>query len=580
MLLTNFAWAQERCESTGVEFGFFNGVQTPSDDAQRVVQRYLPELYGRTIPDGQPINYTLYYNDNQAGITDFIETFEQRLQEQDGLLAGRFELYFSAMNGGGSWWSRITETVPALRGLLEGLADTFRSYLIRGMTADFGNPNMGEVSQRHREQIDHAVAMDKGLLLFAHSQGNLFVNQARDHALTRVGPDSVRVVHVAPASPRWTGPHSLADLDIVINLLRTVGTVLPITDSIPGFLTRAAQPDLSDQLDPWGHGLLETYLNRNFEPSTRIRRHVEQALEELARSRPTVPNYTHEIRPQPPEELPWQGGPQPAPVYTITPPSHRLDQVRYRGDFTCGRIAGYVTCRLASNDPWSVELTGMNINGRASYRFRKRWPTDISPWDWTSSYVDFPSYFYHPMGRLGFFPEEVQGLENWPAESAIRLSTLTYRSHPSERQGSSNGLLSRLLYNPCHWSSRNCVRPEGITFVNAVYDYGRAPPRQTAYSEPYRAGSSVLANQSELDAWRRGFEQHQSENGLRWLDYVDRLRAYEQRQRQLRTCVVTVRPDPTPEEPPPSGSTDTPDLPECTAEQFANNDTSSCRVPI
>jgi len=97
-----YANAQETCECTGIEFGFFNGVQTTRFQARDVVEEFLPSQYGRTTPDGQPINYTLYYNDNQAGITDFFETFEQRLQEQDGLLAGRFELFFSAMNGGGS----------------------------------------------------------------------------------------------------------------------------------------------------------------------------------------------------------------------------------------------------------------------------------------------------------------------------------------------------------------------------------------------------------------------------------------------------------------------------------------------
>ena len=117
------ALAQETCERTGIEFGFFNGVKTTLPQAQEVARDVLPSQYGRTTPDGQPISYTLYYNDSQAGISDFIETFEQRLQEQDGLLAGRFELFFSAMDGGGSWWSRITEAVPALSGLLGGLSD-------------------------------------------------------------------------------------------------------------------------------------------------------------------------------------------------------------------------------------------------------------------------------------------------------------------------------------------------------------------------------------------------------------------------------------------------------------------------
>lgn len=50
------AYAQEICERTGIEFGFFNGVQTQERLAQHVVERTLPTQYGRTTPDGQPIS--------------------------------------------------------------------------------------------------------------------------------------------------------------------------------------------------------------------------------------------------------------------------------------------------------------------------------------------------------------------------------------------------------------------------------------------------------------------------------------------------------------------------------------------
>ncbi|TNF57243.1 MAG: hypothetical protein EP308_02675 [Burkholderiales bacterium] len=83
--------------------------------AQYVVDRTLPGQYGLTTPDGQPINYTLYYNDTDPWLTDFVETFDQRLQEHGGLLSERFELFFSSLQGGGSWWTHITETVPAVR---------------------------------------------------------------------------------------------------------------------------------------------------------------------------------------------------------------------------------------------------------------------------------------------------------------------------------------------------------------------------------------------------------------------------------------------------------------------------------
>jgi hypothetical protein len=253
--------AQETCERTGIEFGFFNGVKTQERSALDVVEEFLPLLYGHTTPDGQPISYTLYYNDTDPWLTDFVETFDQRLQEHGGLLSQRFELFFSALQGGGDWWSRITGSVSTLRGVLDGIHDASQAAIARAATAAFGNPGSFEVSQRHREQIDHALAMDKGLLLFAHSQGNLFVNQAYHHARSQVGAESVRVVHVAPASPLANGPHVLANLDVVINALRVVGFVLPNTDVIPLPMERIQQRDLtlSDEWDVAGHGLLPTY---------------------------------------------------------------------------------------------------------------------------------------------------------------------------------------------------------------------------------------------------------------------------------------------------------------------------------
>lgn len=71
------ASAQDTCESEGVEFGFFNGVDTEEDFAQKVVEEFLPPLYGPTTPKGQPITYTLYYNDTE-GLSDFVEVFEPR----------------------------------------------------------------------------------------------------------------------------------------------------------------------------------------------------------------------------------------------------------------------------------------------------------------------------------------------------------------------------------------------------------------------------------------------------------------------------------------------------------------------
>ncbi len=89
--------AQDACEAEGVVFGFFNGVQTTKESANNALVA-LGQLYPAKTPVGEPITYELFYNDTQ-GFADFVETFDQRLQEQNGLPAGRFELFFSATQG-------------------------------------------------------------------------------------------------------------------------------------------------------------------------------------------------------------------------------------------------------------------------------------------------------------------------------------------------------------------------------------------------------------------------------------------------------------------------------------------------
>ena len=84
------ASAQDTCDKNGVVFGFFNGVQTTEKQAQRALDR-LRVLYPTTPPKGETITYELFYNDSE-GFSDFVETFEQRLQEHNGLLAGRYAL--------------------------------------------------------------------------------------------------------------------------------------------------------------------------------------------------------------------------------------------------------------------------------------------------------------------------------------------------------------------------------------------------------------------------------------------------------------------------------------------------------
>lgn len=265
------------CRETGIEFAFLNGVQTTKPQADRALQEFK-RIHGQSAPGGDQIKYETLYN-YSSGFEDFVETFEQRLQEQEGLLAGRYELFFEALNGGGSWWNNIINSVSAVAGLLTGFVDWYKSAAINQLTGLLGNPPTLANYMEHQSRIDNWILEGKKILFVAHSQGNLFANAAYDYAVPKASAGSVKVVHIAPASPTLNGEHTLADLDLVINGLRAVGTVPSITDNIPGYLLRPAGID--GQKDILGHGLLEIYLNPRLEISNRVKSHIASALSTL-----------------------------------------------------------------------------------------------------------------------------------------------------------------------------------------------------------------------------------------------------------------------------------------------------------
>lgn len=261
-----------------VAFFFFNGVQTTEAQADKALD-VLKSIHGtRATGTGDRVRYETLYN-YSAGFEDFVETFEQRLSEQSGLLEGRFELFFEALHGGGAWWSSIVNTVSSAASILEGIADWYRAAAIRQLTTLLANPPTLANYAEHRTRIDNMILEGRKLLFVAHSQGNLFANSAYNYAVSQVGSDSVKVVHIGPASPTLSGPYTLANLDLVINGLRIVGTVPDITSNILGYLLRP--PGVNGQTDILGHGLLEIYINQALDISQRVKGQINNALTTL-----------------------------------------------------------------------------------------------------------------------------------------------------------------------------------------------------------------------------------------------------------------------------------------------------------
>jgi hypothetical protein len=265
------------CKPEGTVVAFFNGVLTTKKQADDIKEE-LARIHGTTDAKGEEIRYEVMYN-RTGFLDDFLETFEQRLNEQDGLLRNRFELFFESMRGGGTWWSRITGAITSTTQLLAALGDDALAGQLRTLTSLRNNAPTQVNYQEHRSRIDNYVLEGKKMLFVAHSQGNLFANVAFDYASQKTPPGSVKLVHIAPASPTVRGQHVLAQLDLVINGLRLLGTVPSITDTIPGYLLRPA--GANNQTDILGHGMFEIYINRRLGISGAVKNAINTALVEL-----------------------------------------------------------------------------------------------------------------------------------------------------------------------------------------------------------------------------------------------------------------------------------------------------------
>lgn len=257
------------CTKVPFVAGFFNGVDTPEAIA-RVQAEMLadPSRLGPKGPDGSDIEYQLFYNTTNSLLLDVLETFNQKLREQPAVINQRFELFWEAINGRGSLSDAIISAYPAFGDFLKSLFETILSIQANAILRTYLlNPPFENYAD-HRTKVDNALTQGSKLILFAHSQGNLFANRAYTYAVGKVGTGPVKLVHVAPASSVLPGPYTLADNDLIINLLlRAGGTVPPANVHIPFQGTGN------------GHGILSVYLNPLYsEPYNKIRSDFQAAL--------------------------------------------------------------------------------------------------------------------------------------------------------------------------------------------------------------------------------------------------------------------------------------------------------------
>ena len=475
----------------------------------------MKPLYGAVTPKGNSITYDLFYNDTQ-GFADFVETFDQRLNEHGSLLAGRFELFFSAARGEGFWWKALLSAIPSLVQFLDDLFDLSRAALMRELTSSLGDPNMGEVAARHRDQIDLWAGQQKKMLFFAHSQGNLFVNRAYAHAASKSEGKDVRVVHVAPASPTLSGAHTLADKDMVINGLRLIGAVVANTTEIPPYMSRP--PGLNGKGDLIGHGLLEIYLNPALATAGRIHEHVMTALRELdALPRKPMPPFPEFVG------NPWQGGPAPETVYAPEEASHRLDkvvEVTTKPRAFVKQSWGWSEIRVPDKDmpnelspeeSITIQTFGPGMNG-----FEKC--------EWGNAYLEgwgglHPfwrcTYERMPRGVTISLPDELKAYDKAPEGTVVHLNTLTNASPitpVSDRSPS-----SPFVGFKSGWKGQFAELVDEVRYWNEPYQL-------------YRRGAWL--NEAEYRAWEAAYEAYRQEEARRYDRYLAEKADYEEKRRR------------------------------------------------
>lgn len=256
-----------------VVVGYFNGIMTTRNEAFDNLS-FLASSVKLSNRDQK-----LFYNYTDGLATDLLEVFEQRMAEQPEVIKHRFELFFEIAGSRGPLFDNLTRVYPSLNGFVNSMMQPFKALIYAHViNLASGNGKAISTTQVYREHRDDASAILKAgnrLVLVAHSQGNLFANVLLNSFSAKT-KRAIRIVHIAPASQILKGGHSLADKDVVIAGIAGTGRVASVTISIPEANRRP--PGANGRVDPYGHGFVEIYLNKEMDAFAQVKELVNIAI--------------------------------------------------------------------------------------------------------------------------------------------------------------------------------------------------------------------------------------------------------------------------------------------------------------
>lgn len=266
LLLSNVtqSHAATSCVKAGYTIGFFNGVWNTEFEAKLSLEN-IAKLQTGTL-NNLPVTPHLFYNQSGCDtpgatcLQDLAETFIQRANELDstGQLSKDFTLFWESVTGDHTYTDKLSGFVPGLISIFSSLYSTINAKVLELTSQLLSNPPTSVTMAQNNADLDQLAADGQYFMLIAHSQGNLFMNQAYDHIVPTVGASGVQATHIAPASPTLRGDYVLSSMDTVINGLALLGSMQPSNFALP------LNPD-----DATGHTLLGTYLSSTITGSFR-----------------------------------------------------------------------------------------------------------------------------------------------------------------------------------------------------------------------------------------------------------------------------------------------------------------------
>lgn len=229
--------------------GFFNGVSVEKDKAP-IAATMLSKRIGKQVE--------LYYNHTEGLIPDLIEAFDQRMTEGRACAANSADMtcgsplelvdHYELMSP--YFQRQVAGNQNATKAL-----ELFNRDVIAIESRYAAAPITKKDYAEHERILRQQLKSNAKVVLFAHSQGNLFANRLYE-TLDQARQKQVALIHVAPASIKLHGDYVLSDEDVVIL-------------SLP--LSRPPTADVPFSIfHPSGHGFTEVYLNPDLETSRQV----------------------------------------------------------------------------------------------------------------------------------------------------------------------------------------------------------------------------------------------------------------------------------------------------------------------